>query len=152
MGGNWFVIMLAFSSALAFAVSTTLKNASASDAPAVSGRGGSSLTGFVRATVNHPRWWAGLVADAVGLSLQVIALHLGALALVQPVMVSGLLFALLLRHRHHLRGITVAEIGWACLLTTGLAVFLLLSGAASGSLHPAAADRLPPSSPRQSGS
>jgi hypothetical protein len=143
LGVNWLVVALALGSAWAFAVSTTLKNSSASDAPSTSRRAGGSLAGFVRATVNHPRWLAGLVADAVGLCLQVVALHLGALALVQPLMVSGLLFALLLRHRHHLRGISSAELRWACLLTAGLAAFLLLSGAASGSLHPEAADRLP---------
>ena len=65
----------------------------------------------------------------MGLSLQVAALHLGALAVVQPLMISGLLFALILRQRtlHHT---SHREIGWAVLVTLCLAGFLLLAGTA----------------------
>jgi len=48
--------------------------------------------------VSHRLWLAGILADTGGLGLQVYALHLGALAVVQPLLVIGLLFALALNH------------------------------------------------------
>ncbi len=57
-----------------------------------------------------------------------MALHVGALALVQPLLVSGLLFALLLRHLGS-RSITRQEVAWAVLLTNCVIGFLVLSGA-----------------------
>jgi hypothetical protein len=78
----------------------------------------------------------------LGLALQVTALHFGALTVVQPLLVSGLLFALLLRHRGSPR-ITRAEIGWGLTLSGCLIGFLISSGSVSGTQQPAAADRVP---------
>jgi drug/metabolite transporter (DMT)-like permease len=96
----------------------------------------------VRATLKHPLWLAGLGADGVGLSLQVLALHLGALAVVQPLLVTGLLFALLLRHWGTWR-VSRSEVLWALVLTGCLIAFLSLSGSISGPQRPATADRWP---------
>jgi len=74
-----------------------------------------------------------------GVGLQVVALHFGALALVQPLLVSGLLFALLLRHLGSW-SITRQEVGWAVLLSGCLIGFLVLSGAVTAS-QSAHADR-----------
>ena len=139
---NTLVAGLSLGAALAFSVSTTLKKASASQLSRVSRLHTGSIARFAAATVRHPLWLAGLIVDGVGLSLQVTALHLGALALVQPLMVSGLVFALLLRHRHSWR-IPLREVVWAMALTACLIGFLNLSGAISGAQHPAIADRLP---------
>lgn len=139
---DWAVVGLSLAAALFFAMSTTLKKASASlvdDLPAPSS-GGAVAT--VTRTLKHPLWLAGIVADVLGLALQVTALHLGALTVVQPLLVSGLLFALLLRHWGSWR-ITRAEVGWALTLTACLIGLLILSGSVSGTQHPAAADRVP---------
>lgn len=143
MGVDWPVVGLSVASALAFAVSTTLKNRSASAVPDVTGTLGAPPVGrFVRATLSHPLWLGGLVADGVGLALQVTALHLGALALVQPLLVTGLLFALLLRHlgSGHM---TTREALWAFVLTGCLIAFLAVSGSVSGTSTLSVADRLP---------
>jgi uncharacterized membrane protein YobD (UPF0266 family) len=139
---HWLVIGLSLGSALSSSISTTLKKAAASRVPAVFGGGLGGLGGlarFARATVANPLWLTALLADFGGVGLQVTALHFGALALVQPLLVSGLLFALLLRHLGSW-SITWQEVGWAVLLTGCLIGFLGLSGAVTGS-QSAHADR-----------
>lgn len=136
---NWLVIWLGLGSALGSAVSTTLKRASASRVPSVQGGGVRGLGRFITATATSPFYLLALLGDVAGFGLQVIALHYGALALVQPLLISGLVFALLLRHvgRWHF---SAAELVWALVLVGSLVGFLLLSGAAATS-QPARADR-----------
>lgn len=142
MSGGWVVVVLAVSSAFAFAVSTSLKHVSAGQVPDAQDLHPRKLARFVRATLSHRLWLGGIGADVVGLSLQVVALHLGALAVVQPLLITGLLFALALRQRYQ-RRINHREIVWAIVLTLALAGFLLLAGTASQQ-HPAeTADRAP---------
>jgi len=78
----------------------------------------------------------------VGLTLQIAALHLGALGVVQPLMVSGLLFALILRQRSR-RQISYREIAWGVVLCVSLAGFLLLAGTARQPISTEPADRIP---------
>lgn len=140
---HWLVVTLSVSSALAFSVSTTLKQASAAQVPDVTRHGHSGrLGGFIKATVVHPLWLAGIAADAAGLALQVAALHLGALALVQPLLVTGLLFALLLRHCTTCK-MSRREAAWAAVLTGCLIALLAASGSASGGAGTTDVDRLP---------
>jgi drug/metabolite transporter (DMT)-like permease len=77
-------------------------------------------------------WWAGVGSTAAGACLQVLALHLGPLALVQPVLVCGLLFAVLVgaafRHRRPDR---VMLAGTTC-CTAGLAGFLVAARPGTG--------------------
>jgi hypothetical protein len=144
VGVNTAVVILSVSAALAFSVSTTLKNRSASQVPPAlptQSRAG-ALARFAGATLRHPLWLAGLLADGIGLACQIIALHLGALAVVQPLMVTGLLFALLLRHTRPWQ-VSRPELVWGGLLVACLIAFLTLSGSVSGAQHPSAADRLP---------
>jgi drug/metabolite transporter (DMT)-like permease len=72
----------------------------------------------------RPLWLAGLAAAAAGFALQAAALGLGRLIVVEPVLATGLLFALVLAaHRDH-RRLTRAE--WVAVLAVvgGLGVFL----------------------------
>ena len=81
--------------------------------------------------IRSPLWWAATVGDLAGFLLQAVALGLGAVTLVQPVLVSGLLLAIPLsaavNHRRPARG----ELIGAGLCCAGLAVFVL-----SGSPEP----------------
>ena len=131
MSVHWLVVVLSLGSALAFAISTNLKHSSAGQVPDLSRLGAGAVAGFVRATLSHRLWLAGLVTDAIGVCLQVLALHLGALAVVQPLLISGLLFSLLLRRRQG-RPITGAEVRWALVLTGCLIAFLSLAGTDPG--------------------
>lgn len=135
------VVATSVAAAAAFATSSTLKHISAGRIPHEARTTAGSVRRLVAATVRHPFWLAGIVADVVALSLQVTALRLGALAVVQPLLVTGLLFALLLRQLTH-RRLRRAEIGWAVVLVASLAGFLILSGTASASGPPESVDRI----------
>ncbi|HEY2042147.1 MAG TPA: DMT family transporter [Jatrophihabitans sp.] len=136
------VIPVSLGAALSFAVSTNLKHSSAADLHPTTHLSIRTVGLFVRDMVSHPLWLLGILADGLGLGLQVLALHLGALAVVQPLMVTGLLFSLLLRHTH-LRTLNRSEIGWGIALVVSLIGFLLVAGTASAPPAADAADRVP---------
>jgi drug/metabolite transporter (DMT)-like permease len=129
-----------------FALSSALKHRSADRTPLGGGGGrGASAVRFLLATLRQPLWLAGLGADAGGVTLQVTALHLGALAVVQPVMITALLFALVLNHRVAGTRVPRREVAGALALIAGLVGFLVISGASSPRVTgvPQAADRQP---------
>jgi drug/metabolite transporter (DMT)-like permease len=142
MAVSWLVVGLSLGSALAFAASTNLKHSSAAEVPDVHGFRAGAVARFVAATLSHRLWLAGIVTDGIGLTLQVLALHLGALAVVQPLLISGLLFALLLRRRQG-RRVTAHEVRWALVLTGCLVAFLFLVGTNPAGRADAGPDRLP---------
>jgi len=85
-----------------------------------------------------------LACDVAGIILQVFALHLGTLAFVQPLLVSGLLFALLLRPLFQDQQFTGHELAWAVVLTATLSGFLVLATTGGATTTTAAgADRAP---------
>lgn len=136
------VVLVTLAAALAFASSSALKHVSAGQAPEVSGLQPRALGRFVAATVSDRYWLGGIAADAVGLSLQLVALHLGALGVVQPLLLTGLLFALLLRGRSQGR-ISAREIGWACVVIASLSGFLALASTANEVAPVGGIDRKP---------
>jgi hypothetical protein len=140
---EWLVVVLCLLAALSFALSSSLKHVSAGQAPDAQSLHLARLAPFVRATVSNRLWLAGIGCDVLGLSLQLIALHLGGLTVVQPLLISGLLFALILRHRRGHRRITGRQVIWAALLTAALAGFLLLAETGGQAAVRATADRLP---------
>ena len=72
-------------------------------------------------------WWAGTGAAVAGYVFQALALAHGSLLVVQPLLVSALLFALPLSARQAHRRVTRGEWMWAGLLTIGLAGFVVLA-------------------------
>lgn len=109
---SWWFALAGVGAALAFGTSTHLKHLSAGEVPDAQALHPGALGRLVRATMVHRLWLGGIGADVVGLALQMTALHLGPLAAVQPLLILGLLFALLLRQRHHAQ-LRPAELGWA---------------------------------------
>ena len=80
----------------------------------------------------RPIWLAGLACDGVGYGFQAVALGVGELLVVQPVITSGILFALPAEAWWAGRRIGRGEFAWACVLAAGLAVFLLLADTSGG--------------------
>jgi drug/metabolite transporter (DMT)-like permease len=80
----------------------------------------------------RPLWLASIVATIIGAALQAIALHFGPLALVQPILVLDLLFAVLIAAG--LRRAAPDRIIFAGVLccTVGVAVFLAVSQPTGG--------------------
>ena len=116
-----------------FAVATALKHRSARGSHPAADVEAQKVRHFLVATTRDSWWLGGLAADVGGLALQLYALHIGPLALVQPLMVTGLLFSLFLTHWVAGSRITTAELGWGLLLILALVGFIIVSGAASPS-------------------
>lgn len=125
---NATVLAAALGSALAAALSSVCQHRSARTAPARRTRG-LRLLAYLLA---QPAWLAGGLAAGLGLVLHTFALSGGRLALVQPLLVSGLLFALpvsvLLEHRRP----RLREWLWAAIVVAGLAAFLLAARPSAG--------------------
>ena len=90
--------------------------------------------------IRQPLWLLGWAAAAGGFAFQAIALHAGQLSVVQALLVTELVFALVLRRfwvRQH-----IAKTAWiAALVTCGaLAVFLTAAEPHGGHLQPDASD------------
>ncbi|BBY81316.1 DMT family transporter [Mycolicibacterium pulveris] len=82
---------------------------------------------MVLTLLRRPLWWAGTAAAVTGFCFQAFALVFGSLLLVQPILVSALLFALPLSARLADRRVTRSEWLWASMLTVSLAVFVVLA-------------------------
>ena len=81
--------------------------------------------GLLRTLVRRPVWWAGTLADLAGYAVQAAALGVGSLLLVQPLLVTSLLFALPLGARWSGRRLRAADRVWSVLLAGALAVFVV---------------------------
>ena len=91
---------------------------------------------FVLVLLRNPMWLAGWGALAGGFVFQALALHDGQLSVVQPLLVTELVFALALRRlwlRQSIRSVT----WWAAALTcVSLSVFLAVSEPQGGTQYP----------------
>jgi hypothetical protein len=133
VSSTWLVVCLSLASALAFAASSSLKHISAGAVPDAQDWHPGKLRAFVTATLRHPLWIAGIGCDIVAVALQIVALHLGNLTLVQPLLICGLIFALVFRRLHDRNQVSGRQLGWAVVLSVGLAGFMLLAaGGGSG--------------------
>jgi drug/metabolite transporter (DMT)-like permease len=81
-------------------------------------------------------WWAGTLAAVAGYVFQALALAHGSLLLVQPLLVSSLLFALPLSARLCHQHISRVDWGWAIVLTAALAAFVLVGQPREGHNRP----------------
>jgi drug/metabolite transporter (DMT)-like permease len=112
------VVLAALGSALAAAASTVLQHRAARRAP--HGEPGRLLPHLLA----NRMWIIGLLAGTAGLALHVVALSAGRLVVVQPLLMSGILFALPLSVALEGRRPAMPEWLLALLLVTALAVFL----------------------------
>jgi drug/metabolite transporter (DMT)-like permease len=91
---------------------------------------------IVTSWARQPLWWAGTAGAIAGYVFQALALAHGSLLLVQPLLVSSLLFVLPLSARlcnHH---VSVSDWCWALVLTAALAVFVLVGQPREGHYRP----------------
>ncbi|MCU1455792.1 MAG: hypothetical protein JWN46_3938 [Acidimicrobiales bacterium] len=92
----------------------------------------------------QPVWWLGILVDLGGFGLQAVALGLGSLVFVQPLLVSSLLFSLVLSARVSGYRLSRADLAWALVLVSSLAVFLIVASPSGGAqLRPFGAWILP---------
>jgi drug/metabolite transporter (DMT)-like permease len=113
---------LALAAAFMFALSNVLEQREAEQLPDDQ----SLRAGLIVRLVQRPLWLVGFGADVSGYVCHAAALAFGSLVFVQPLLVTGLLFALLLRAAITGRPLHRRELLAATLLAAGLAVFLLV--------------------------
>jgi drug/metabolite transporter (DMT)-like permease len=121
--GHGLVVLLAVLSAVFLAIGIVVRQRATMDVPQEHGVSSVMFLTLLR----RPLWWAGTAAAVVGYVFQALALAKGSLLLVQPILVSGLLFALPLSARLARRRVTRGEWAWAVVLTAALAVFVMLA-------------------------
>jgi drug/metabolite transporter (DMT)-like permease len=91
---------------------------------------------IVTSWVREPSWWAGTLAAIGGYVFQALALAHGSLLLVQPMLVSSLLFVLPLGARFSHQHVRARDWCWAVLLIAALTVFVLVGQPREGHYRP----------------
>jgi len=121
-------VVFALLSALMYAVASVLQQRAAAATP----HEHSLRIGLLAKLAVNPLWLIGIAADVAGYACQFVALGHGGLALVQPLLVSGLLFALPLSGFIH--GTRLTRWDWlgAVAVVAGLSAFLLVARPEAG--------------------
>ncbi len=125
---TWLAAVLALVAAALLAVASVAQQRAAATVPDDAARG----LGLIRALVRRRMWWFGVLGDGGGYVAQAAALGVGSVLLVQPLLVTTLLFALPLSARWAGRRPARAELGWAALLGLSLAVFVVSGNPTEG--------------------
>jgi drug/metabolite transporter (DMT)-like permease len=120
-------IVLALAAALVFAFGTVLLQKAGMAEPA-----GGSAAGLLLRMAQRPVWLAGIAAEAVGFALQAIALAIGRLAVVQPLLVSTVVFALPIGAKLTGQRVHRIDVVAALLVTAALVAFLTVADPSGG--------------------
>ena len=121
-------IVLSLVAAALFAAASVLQQRGTSTISDDSALGAGMLGSLVR----RPVWVAGILADIAGFGVQAWALAVGSLLLVQPILVTTLIFALPLAARVDRRRLTGKEWAWSLVLIAALVVFVRLGEPTAG--------------------
>jgi drug/metabolite transporter (DMT)-like permease len=122
-------IVLAVAAALLFSLGTVLQQKAGLDEPEAA-EGSSS--GLLLRMAQRPVWLMGIASDALGFVAQAIALTIGRIAIVQPLLVSSVVFALPLGARLTNQRIRRVDVVAALVVTGALAAFLLFADPSGG--------------------
>jgi len=120
-------VALALVAAFLFALGLVLQEKAASQQPAEG-----VAAGFLVRLAREPVWLLGLAAQGLGFVAQAIALAVGRMVVVQPLLVATIVFALPLGRILEGRRITRSEWVGAGLVAGGLALLLVVSKPAAG--------------------
>jgi len=117
------VVVLSLAAAACYGASSVLEQREAHRAPSDM----AMRLGLIGHLLTRPLWLLGNLASVAGFVLQVLALRHGSLALVQPLMVTGLVFALGVAAALDRRRPSWREGLWTALTMVGLGIFLVVS-------------------------
>jgi drug/metabolite transporter (DMT)-like permease len=120
-------IVLSLTSAMLFALGTVLQQRAGVSEPSAGAH-----SGLVLRMARRPVWVAGIVADGLGFVAQATALSIGRLAVVQPLLVTSVVFAIPLGVRLSGQRVTRGEIIAAALVVIALVGFLSLASPSGG--------------------
>jgi hypothetical protein len=127
----WGGVVFALLAALSNAVSVITRHIASTADP-------QRPTGFriVGYLLRNPQWLAGWGAQAAAFAFQAVALHFGQLSVVQPLLVTELVLALVLRRVWIRQSVAAAAWGGAVAACAGLAVFLVAADPRGGHAGP----------------
>lgn len=120
-------IVLAVASAFLFALGTVLQQRAGAESPSTGASAGRLLQ-MVRRRV----WLAGIACDGLGLVAQAAALGIGRLAVVQPLLISSVVFALPLGVRLSGQRVRPVDVGAAAVVAAALVGFLVVADPSGG--------------------
>jgi drug/metabolite transporter (DMT)-like permease len=120
-------VVLALAAAFFFALGLVLQEKAASEQPPES-----VGAGFLARLAAKPVWLLGLAAQGVGFVAQAIALGIGRMVVVQPLLVASIVFALPLGRVIEKRPIRRNDLIGAALVTGGLGALLVVSKPSAG--------------------
>jgi drug/metabolite transporter (DMT)-like permease len=123
-------LLLALLCAAFFAVSSSVQHQAAEGAP----ESAEGLLGLLGYLVRRPPWLIGQFLATCAFVLHASALHAGPIAVVQPIVVSGIVWAVPARAALSRRLPSLAELRAVLVTASGLAVFLVASNPTSGRL------------------
>ncbi len=126
------VVFLALVASCANAVSSIMQRLGVENAPESNG----PSMGLVRHMIQRPIWLAGLVIMFIAYVCQAVALHLGTLDVVQPLMVSELVFTVILLWLWYSTPMRVRDLLYAFATALGLGLFLGYSSGSPGTATP----------------
>ena len=119
---------IALLSAFLFAVGSAAQQKMAASVPTGEARG----VRLILILVRRPMWVLGVGGDAAGYVCQAGALALGSLLLVQPLLVTSLLFALPISAKINKRKLQMVDGVWAIVLTAALGLFVVAGNPSEG--------------------
>ncbi|OZF27206.1 DMT family transporter [Rhodococcus sp. 14-2483-1-2] len=124
MTASWLSIALALVSAFLFACASVAQQSAAASVP--------EGTSLLSALIRSPRWWVGVLGDGGGYAVQIAALWVGSVLVVQPLLVTALLFALPMSAKLAGRVLPASTWALAFLLAAALTVFIVVGDPSEG--------------------
>ncbi len=129
---TWLAVTLALLSAATFAISSSVQHHAAAGAP----ESAQGLIGLLAYLIRRPPWLIGQFLATCAFALHASALHAGPIAVVQPIVVSGIVWAVPARAAMSRRLPSIAELRAVFVTACGLAVFLVASNPTAGGPAP----------------
>ncbi|MGP0050111.1 MAG: DMT family transporter [Solirubrobacteraceae bacterium] len=120
-------IVLALTSALLFALGSVLQQRAGAAAPSAG-----AASGLLLRMARRPVWLVGIASDSLGFVAQAAALGIGRLAVVQPLLVTSVVFALPLGVRLGGQRVGRGDVAAAALVVVALGGFLTIAGSSGG--------------------
>ena len=120
--------ILALVGAIAFALGTVIQQREAMEVPDDE----AMSAGFLIRLAKRPMWLAGIAADGLGFLCQAIALGLGRMIVVQPILATAVVFALPFGAKLSGQRVVRRDILAAVAVCIGLAAFLVVSDPSGG--------------------
>lgn len=120
-------IVLSLVSAMLFALGSVLQQRAGVSAPSAGAH-----AGLILRMARRPVWLAGIASDGLGFVAQAAALSVGRLAVVQPLLVVSVVFALPLGVRLSGQHLRRGEVAAAALVVVGLVGFLTVANPSGG--------------------